>query len=167
MSAFLSALQMQYVAPWGFFNDGRWHPNTGTACWQLIAVFSYYSALLARVVEVPLGFRTDGASVPTLPLIYARYGNRYTPAAVLHDFLCRQGYVARETCDRVFLEAMRLENTLETQAMSHSNIDRDEIDRVAAALEGRAYEMYLAVRAYTETGLWKNETHAPGYTPIA
>jgi hypothetical protein len=167
VSSFLSPLELKYVEPWDFRNNGRWNPNDGTARWQLTAIFGYYSTHLAQAVYVPLGFRTDGASVPTIVAIYARYGNRYLRAAVLHDFLCRQGYIERETCDQVFLEAMRLENFLEEQAMVDSGIARDEINQVVASIDGRALEMYLAVCAYSKTGLWKNETHAPGFEPVA
>lgn len=169
MSEFLSPLRVEYIEPWDYPNNGRWNANDGTAHWQLTDPLRYYSSLLKQAVEVMTGFRNDLASVPTLPLIYARYGNRYARPATVHDFLCRRiaPYVfPRATCDRVFLEAMRLENAMEIDAMHWSGVDAETIAARHAELDGRAVEMYLAVRVYSATGLWKNETDEPGFEPL-
>ena len=59
---------------------------------------------------VPVGFRTDLASVPrALVWLLPRYG-RYTRAAILHDFLWQKGAdvgVSRPDADGIFRRAMR------------------------------------------------------------
>lgn len=157
-SAFLSPLRVELVCPWS---------SDGTGQWQLTRTFSYYSALLQRVVDVPLGFSTDFATVPKLPLVYLVHGGRYARPAVVHDFLCRQGYILRNRADRVFLEAMRVENAEELKALAASGADVSEIDERAQGLEARAYSMYLAVAFYTRTGRWKTEVDDPDYEPVA
>lgn len=63
------------------------------------------------VFVVPVGARTDFASVPRVfAWLVPRYG-RYTPAAVLHDHLVRTerpaGRVGARDADRLFVRAMR------------------------------------------------------------
>lgn len=169
MSEFLSPLRVEYVEPWDFPNNGTWNENDGTARWQLTEPLLYYSSLLKRMVEVPTGFRNDLASVPTLPLIYARYGNRYARPAAVHDFLCRrigERIVPRAKCDKVFLEAMRVENAMEIDAMIRSGVDPDRIAERKLELDALAREMYAAVYLYSASGRWKNETDEPGFNPI-
>lgn len=157
MSAFLTTLDERLVDPWA---------NDGTGHWQLLAPFRYRSSRLKRVVEVPLGFVYDHASVPRIPGVYAMFGNRYHRPACIHDFLCRQGYVRRETADLVFLEAMRLQNTEEIENMRDSGEDDDAIMDRKIALEGRARAMYAAVALYTKSGVWKTEVHKKGFEPL-
>lgn len=166
MSDFLTPLRLEYVNPWEYRNDGPWHENDGVARWQLLEPFKYYSSVLARVVTVPEGFRSDLASVPTLPLAYSLFGTRYSRAAVVHDYLCRYRLLAREQADRVFLEAMRLENAMEVVAMTRSGKDQDDINEHRAKLEGRAFSMYMGVSLYTKSGQWKTEVDKSGYEPI-
>jgi len=61
-----------------------------------------------KVHTVPVGFTTDFASVPRLPIAYAVYGNRgqSVRAAVLHDYYCRTKIIPRKRADKLFLEAM-------------------------------------------------------------
>lgn len=166
MSAFLTPLECRYIDPWRYWNNGGWHSNDGVDRWQLTSPFRYRSDLLRKTVEVPLGFRFDKASVPTLPFIYAAFGGRYTKPACVHDFLCRDKKIKREKADLVFLEAMRTENADEIQAMRDQGEDDDEIYERKAEIEGRAQMMYMAVAAYTKTGLWKGETDQPDFEPI-
>lgn len=57
--------------------------------------------------EVPVGFRTDFASVPR-PFVWLipRYGV-YTRAAILHDYLSRSNEVSRADADGLFRRALR------------------------------------------------------------
>lgn len=157
MSQFLCPLDVRYVPPWEYLNDGQWTPNDGTPRWELTAPFQYYSSLLKRAVEVPLGFRFDGPSVPTLPLVYAQFGGRYMRPAAIHDYLCRMGWFKRNRIDRVFLEAMRLENHLEIETMRKCQMGEGEIAERAAELEGRAQMMFAAVVMYSASGAWKRK----------
>jgi hypothetical protein len=57
---------------------------------------------------VPEGFETDLASVPRLFWsVYPQHTMKYTPPAILHDFLYAGQIVPRKQADEIFLEAMR------------------------------------------------------------
>lgn len=89
---------------------------------RLLAPLVYESDLLAETLSVPVGFETDFASVPRLPLAYLMVGGKGCRAAVVHDFLYRDGSPpgpvrafrnarmgdtpARLVADRVFREAL-------------------------------------------------------------
>jgi len=59
-----------------------------------------------------------------------------------------------------------LQNREELAAMKAVGKDDEEMAARKAAIDGRAQLMYLAVAAYTKTGLWKSEVDAPGYAVI-
>jgi Protein of unknown function (DUF1353) len=73
--------------------------------WLLLRPLAYQSDLAGRIFTVPVGFRTDLASVPRLPLAYLLAGGRASEAAVVHDFLYRSHLVPRRLADGVFREA--------------------------------------------------------------
>jgi hypothetical protein len=73
---------------------------------ELLAVFLYYSAILAQVIVIPKGFVTDFASVPRAPGAFWLLGGRCKWEAVIHDYLYRVLKLGRRTADNVFLEAM-------------------------------------------------------------
>jgi hypothetical protein len=61
---------------------------------------------------IPVGYKTDLASVPRIPFIYARYGGKAREAAVIHDWLydkCVSG-ITRKEADWVFHAVMELTN---------------------------------------------------------
>lgn len=60
-----------------------------------------------RVIEVPQGFETDFASVPRFFWRVVPPWGRYSPAAVVHDYLYSTGKVSREDADRAFLTLMQ------------------------------------------------------------
>lgn len=74
--------------------------------WKLKSPLMYRSKLYGGIVNVPEGFVTDFASVPRVPLAYLVAGNTAHKAAVVHDFLYQTQPCRRETCDKIFLEAM-------------------------------------------------------------
>ena len=55
---------------------------------------------------MPAGFETDFASVPRLFWRVVPPWGRYSPAAVVHDYLYHTGKVSRLAADRLFLELM-------------------------------------------------------------
>ena len=57
-------------------------------------------------VYVPVGFKTDLASVPRIPGVYAVIQGRANKAAVVHDWLYSR-QANREYADRLFYRAMR------------------------------------------------------------
>lgn len=154
MSEFLTPLDLRLVCPWA---------NDGTGQWQGLSVFRYRSTLLGQVVEIPFGQSSDLASVPKAPMLFLLFGGRYAAPAYIHDYLTRCRRFAREKCDRVFLEAMRLQNDMEIRSMKDAGIDDDEIADRKAALEGRATAMYAGVAAYTKSGQWKSDVDQPGF----
>jgi len=165
VNTFLTELYAKYVPPW-LYNHDEWQPNSGTSCWELTDVFRFYSQTLHHPVEVPTGFRFDKATVPSLPFMYAEFGDRFLRAACGHDYLCRSRMVPRPTADLVFLELMRAEIAEELDAMRRAGADEDSIQDVSKRLEGRALLMYAAVSAYTTSGLWKTDVDKPGYEPV-
>ncbi|MFF0200131.1 DUF1353 domain-containing protein [Streptomyces sp. NPDC005017] len=73
--------------------------------WELREELTYRGSSQTFVVPVP--FRTDFASVPTMFVwLIPRYGV-YTKAAILHDFLCREAPVSRADADGIFRRALR------------------------------------------------------------
>ncbi len=62
-----------------------------------------------EVILVPIGFKTDFASVPWAFRLAIPKTGRYNEAAVIHDYLCylsNKGLYSRERADRIFREAM-------------------------------------------------------------
>lgn len=70
--------------------------------------FGYYSEALKIQILVPIGFSSDGASIPwVLRWLYHPFG-RYLEAAVIHDFLCVTHNTDSVTAAKVFEEAMEV-----------------------------------------------------------
>lgn len=74
----------------------------------LDAPLLYQSDYLGEVVAVPVGFKSDGASVPK-PLwwMYHPFG-RYLRAAVVHDWFCVTQSISYKDAAEVFREAMKV-----------------------------------------------------------
>ncbi|CAL9377309.1 DUF1353 domain-containing protein [Streptomyces sp. enrichment culture] len=73
--------------------------------WELLEEVAYRGR--EDTFTVPVGFRTDFASVPTVFVwLIPRYGV-YTKAAIVHDYLCREAPVSRAEADGVFRRALR------------------------------------------------------------
>lgn len=108
--------------------------------WQMFAFM--IGALGTGIgVSVPVGFRTDLASVPWWIRWLLPPNGKYGKAAVIHDYLCvyrkvmvgsEAVYITREMCDHIFFEAM-------------------EVLKVPS---WQKWSMFLAVRAYAKaTGI--------------
>lgn len=66
-----------------------------------------YSTKEGEMIEVPVGFITDLASIPkVLWTFYAPFG-KYSKAAVIHDFLYRKQFKTRRESDLIFYNAMK------------------------------------------------------------
>jgi len=77
--------------------------------WEIREPLVYDSDLLGGRINVPVGFQTDLASVPKLPVIYEAWGNRAHYEAVIHDYLYRSDSVPSASfglANAVFMEAM-------------------------------------------------------------
>ena len=85
--------------PWIVVNDGIYR----SAIDEAIACFP------GGLITIEEGYRTDLASVPRLPWIYAGFGDRAVNASILHDWLYSNRLGTRTLADRLFLEAMGAE----------------------------------------------------------
>ena len=75
--------------------------------WELTSELAFSSAVLDRLIIVPIGFVTDFASVPRLPFAFLLFGAVAQEAAVVHDFLYSTGACSRKLADEVFSEASK------------------------------------------------------------
>lgn len=104
--------------------------------WKLAQELVYEVGELGsgKIIAVPAGFETDGASVPRLFWPFFPSWDDYSRAAVVHDYLLvmiQQGTphpqaTTRKEADKIFLEAMTVLQVLPTTK----------------------YAMYAAVRAW-------------------
>jgi hypothetical protein len=72
--------------------------------WRLTSKFRYVGS---KIIDVPAGFTTDGASVPRVFWSLFSPTGSYLKAAVIHDYLYVNQLFSRETTDLIFLEAMK------------------------------------------------------------
>ncbi len=77
--------------------------------WKLLAPISYTSKITGATYIVPAGFVSDFASVPRLPFAFLLTGDSAHVSAVIHDYLLVYSIEPRRIADKIFLEAMRLE----------------------------------------------------------
>lgn len=82
-----------------------WWRNT----WELLAPLRYYSEIVEEIIEAPLGFRLDFASVPRVPVIHWIYGGMMHRPAGIHDWIYRKKLYLRYECDLVFKEGIEVE----------------------------------------------------------
>ena len=76
--------------------------------WAIWKEFTYHVGQLnsGETITVPLGFRTDFASVPPIfRFLVPRWG-KYGKAAIVHDFCYWKQQYPRERADEIFREAM-------------------------------------------------------------
>ncbi len=78
--------------------------------WRTIQPLNFDSDKYGHIV-VPAGFETDLASVPRIPVAYLLAGATANAAAVVHDWLYRNGVkfkqiTKKEEADNIFYEAM-------------------------------------------------------------
>lgn len=130
MSAFTAPLTLTQLG------GGDWRR------WRLEQALRYEVAALGsgRVIEVPVGFVTDGASVPRWLWAVLPAWGRYSRAASIHDYLLdclKRGAPHAEAPDR------RAADAIFHAAMLDSSVNRQV-----------AFVMWLAVRA---TGMLKRE----------
>lgn len=83
-------------------------PLSDGQTWVLLKDFGYdvKEEGSGEVIDVPVGFKTDFASVPRIFwAILPRWG-RYGNAAVIHDYCYWSQTYSRKVSDQIFLEAM-------------------------------------------------------------
>jgi hypothetical protein len=64
-----------------------------------------------EILTVPIGFKTDLASIPRLIWPIVAPTDEYAKAAVLHDWMYFKGMYSRKESDRIFNEAMKVLET--------------------------------------------------------
>lgn len=72
--------------------------------WKLVSDFIVDAdGISNRRIIVPIGFETDFASVPRIPIVFELFGNRAHEPAVVHDYLYTLGGsdADREYADQV------------------------------------------------------------------
>lgn len=84
------------------------HDGSGRAVWELIDNPLVFESEQFGDVSVPIGFRTNYASVPRLPLVFLIAGERVHKEAALHDAEYTLHRLTREQADALFLEALLL-----------------------------------------------------------
>jgi hypothetical protein len=92
----------------GFLSDLEVTLLPGDCIWQIDKPLIYWSDI-AGLLTVPVGFQTDFASVPRLPIVYEAWGDRAHREAVLHDWMYRIDCVIPITfseANNIFFEAM-------------------------------------------------------------
>jgi hypothetical protein len=85
--------------PWLVVRDGVYQSTIDEA----IACFP------GGLITIEEGYRTDLATVPRLPWIYAGFGDRAVNASILHDWLYSNRLGNRRLADHLFQEAMGAE----------------------------------------------------------
>lgn len=80
----------------------------GRGQWKLTAPFEYSNPPIKIVA--PIGFITDGASIPRIAwiLIGSPWGGKYAKAAVIHDYGYLVRTMTREQVDKIFIEGMEI-----------------------------------------------------------
>lgn len=77
--------------------------------WELVE--PYQITVKQAIITIGEGFRTDGASIPRLPLTRWIIGEpmegEYLPAALIHDGLYSAEIFKREICDGIFLVLLK------------------------------------------------------------
>jgi len=82
----------------------------GDRRWELVEEFKY-QPLQGRLITVPVGFQTNFASVPRLPIAFLLAGDTAQKSAVVHDYLyngIEEGF-SRKRADSILLQAMKEE----------------------------------------------------------
>lgn len=75
-----------------------------------VEVSAHLAAPPLNSILIPAGFKTDLASVPKVPGIYALFKGSCRRAALIHDYIYSTGTVSRKTADDIFYHEMLKEN---------------------------------------------------------
>ena len=87
--------------------EGRYLGNNR---WKLTKPFEYYTQDGKDIIKVPIGFITDGASIPRIfvSITGGHWSGKFGSAAVIHDYLYSIQIFTRKKTDKIFLEAMKV-----------------------------------------------------------
>ena len=78
--------------------------------WELLEELEYHvgNENSTDIIKVPKGFITDFASVPRFLWWLFPPTGKYSPAAVIHDYIYTYMVYSRAKCDDIFDEAMKV-----------------------------------------------------------
>lgn len=75
--------------------------------WKVHEPFDFYlSDDKNDVIEIPVGFLTDLASVPRIMWSFLPPDGKYAKAAIIHDYLYDNALRTKQEADLIFLDAM-------------------------------------------------------------
>jgi hypothetical protein len=80
----------------------------GDNLWQLLESFEYHVGEYPskEIIKVPVGFKTDFASIPRVFWSILSPTGKYGKAAVIHDWCYWSACYNRKQSDKIFLEGM-------------------------------------------------------------
>lgn len=93
-----------------FLTELKYEPAKGTNIWgrpqfSLTAPLAYYYKKLPKTFIVPIGFKTDFATIPSwIPFLRPKNG-KWAKASVVHDYLCKSD-ITKRMADKIFYYAM-------------------------------------------------------------
>lgn len=94
MGKFLGDLNLRWV---GVINK--------TVIWELLTPLSYITNSNITII-VPIGFRTDLASIPRILWVFLPPDWKYTKAAIIHDYLLENSDLSTQQINRIFQDGM-------------------------------------------------------------
>jgi len=94
MGKFLGDLNLKWV---GVINK--------TVIWELLTPLSYITNSNKTII-VPIGFRTDLASIPRILWVFLPPDWKYTKAAIIHDYLLENSDLSTQQINRIFQDGM-------------------------------------------------------------
>ena len=112
--------------------------------------FGYRASSVPCTIMVPVGFKTDLASIPRLAWSLMPPMGRYEAAAVVHDWLYWSQELCREDADAVFLDAMIYSGV--------GIVSRTIIHRAVRMFGGFAWRANAAARSQGETRMYDEHT---------
>jgi len=91
----------------GFQSSFVLERGIGVDTWKLASTLQYLSEIFDGVIDVPIGFQTDFASIPRFFHRLLPKNGDYDAPAVVHDFMYQTAICNKMTADLIFLEAMQ------------------------------------------------------------
>jgi hypothetical protein len=110
-------MRAEFVTEGGLWpiGDGNWRVT------HAFTVKAIEDSGTEHVITVPVGFETDLASVPRLPLIYMALGGKGPKSSVVHDWLYAQ-QAGKWFADDVFRALLRIEETDEIAEQMYAGV---------------------------------------------
>ena len=80
----------------------------GKNLWEVYEPFEYHIGKYPsnEIIKIPVGYRTDFASVPRILWCIISPVDDHAKAAVVHDYCYDTGKYSRKRCDQIFREAL-------------------------------------------------------------